>query len=63
MFQPLLAPANAFPDATRDPLLRRKIQGAEITDVRKGGPWLLLDIQYESRRLFDLSLQHAGGHG
>jgi hypothetical protein len=31
MFQPL-APAN---DATRDPLLRHKIQGVEIMDVRK----------------------------
>ena len=35
MFQPL-APANeAFPDATRDPLLRHKIHGTEIMDVRK----------------------------
>ena len=35
MFQPL-APANgASPDATRDPLLRHKIHGAEIMDVRK----------------------------
>ena len=31
MFQPL-APAN---DATRDPLIRHKIHGAEIMDVRK----------------------------
>jgi len=31
-----LAPANgASPDATRDPLLRHKIHGAEIMDVRK----------------------------
>ena len=35
MFQPL-APANgAPPDATRDPLLKHKIHGAEILDVRK----------------------------
>lgn len=35
MFQPL-APANgAPPDATRDPLLRDKVHGAEILDVRK----------------------------
>lgn len=35
MFQPL-APANgAPPDATRDPLLRDKVYGAEILDVRK----------------------------
>jgi len=35
MFQPL-APANgAPPDATRDPLLRHKVHGAEIMDVRK----------------------------
>lgn len=34
-FQPL-APANgAPPDATRDPLLRDKVYGAEILDVRK----------------------------
>lgn len=35
LFQPL-APANgASPDATKDPLLRHKIHGAEILDVRK----------------------------
>jgi hypothetical protein len=35
MFQPL-APANgAPPDATKDPLLRHKVHGAEIMDVRK----------------------------
>ena len=35
MFQPL-APANgAPPEATRDPLLRHKIHGAEVMDVRK----------------------------
>lgn len=35
LFQPL-APANgAPPDATRDPLLRDKVYGAEILDVRK----------------------------
>lgn len=35
MFQPL-APANgAAPDATRDPLLKHKVHGAEIMDVRK----------------------------
>lgn len=34
-FQPL-APANgAPPDATKDPLLKHKIHGAEILDVRK----------------------------
>lgn len=31
-----LAPANGAPaDATRDPLLRNKVHGAEILDVRK----------------------------
>lgn len=35
LFQPL-APANgAPPDATRDPMLRDKVHGAEILDVRK----------------------------
>lgn len=35
LFQPL-APANGAPaDATRDPLLRDKVHGAEIMDVRK----------------------------
>lgn len=35
MFQPL-APANgAPPNATRDPLLRHEVHGAEIMDVRK----------------------------
>lgn len=35
LFQPL-APANgAPPDATKDPLLKHKIHGAEILDVRK----------------------------
>ena len=35
LFQPL-APANgASPDATKDPLLKHKIHGAEILDVRK----------------------------
>lgn len=34
-FQPL-APANGAPaDATKDPLLRHKLHGAEIMDVRK----------------------------
>lgn len=34
-FQPL-APANGAPaDATRDPMLRDKVHGAEILDVRK----------------------------
>jgi protein-serine/threonine kinase len=35
MFQPL-APANgAPPDATRDPLLRNNVYGAEVLNVRK----------------------------
>ena len=35
LFQPL-APANGAPaDATRDPMLRHKVHGAEIMDVRK----------------------------
>lgn len=35
MFQPL-APANGAPaDATRDPMLRDKVHGAEILDARK----------------------------
>lgn len=35
MFQPL-APANGAPaDATRDPMLRDQMHGAEILDVRK----------------------------
>lgn len=35
LFQPL-APANgAAPDATKDPLLKHKVHGAEILDVRK----------------------------
>ena len=35
MFQPL-APANGAPaDATRDPMLRDDVHGAEILDVRK----------------------------
>jgi protein-serine/threonine kinase len=35
LFQPL-APANGAPaDATRDPMLRDKVHGAEILDARK----------------------------
>lgn len=70
MFQPL-APANgASPDATRDPLLRHKIHGAEIMDVRKALAFAGFThkspraVEYvEARGAFDnsTSTQHARG--